>query len=90
MHKEQKRQFLFSVVLILVGVVLTRGSYALTTSEGVTKAGDYLVSGQSGNGAWAGAEAYTGSIVSGMVNAYQVTGTGSYRSTAEKDRKSVV
>lgn len=83
MHKEQKRQFLFSVVLILVGVVLTRGSYALTTSEGVTKAGDYLVSGQSGNGAWAGAEAYTGSIVSGMVNAYQVTGTGSYRSTAE-------
>ena len=83
MNKELNMRFLFSIVLILVGAVLASGSYASTVSEGIANAGNYLVSGQGGNGAWAGAEAYTGSIVSGLVNAYQVTGTASYRSAAE-------
>jgi len=81
MNKEQNRRFLSSIILILVGTVLVGDSYA--SIEGITNAGNYLVSGQGDNGAWAGAESYTGPIVSGLVNAYQVASTASYRSAAE-------
>jgi hypothetical protein len=38
---------------------------------------------QAGDGSWAGETAFTGSIVAGLVNAYGVTGDGSYKTSAE-------
>jgi len=54
-----------------------------TISQAIDDGAGYLVSSQEGDGSWAGAEALTGPIVSGLVNAYAVKGNASYKAAAD-------
>ena len=71
------------VVVILVLGMAVSGWASSTISEAIDDAAGYLVTNQAGNGAWAGAEAYTGSIVAGLVNAYDIKGSPGYKTAAE-------
>lgn len=56
---------------------------ALPLSETLEAVADSLVKNQSSNGAWPGEWGYTGSIVAGLAQAYQVTGKASYNEATE-------
>lgn len=74
----------FSVVAIIAAVALaaTPGG-AATIDNAIMLASDALVADQGGNGAWPGAEAFTGSIVAGLANAYEIQGVSGYKTAAE-------
>jgi len=71
------------LVPILVMAILTVGAWGGVINSAITRAADRLATSQAGDGSWAGETDYTGSIVAGMVNAYQVTGTAAYKTAAE-------
>jgi len=74
---------------LMIGAVVWLGSLgasAATTSALVTKIADRLVNSQvvSGNtGFWTDDQLFTGTIVSGLVDAYQLTCTAKYKAAAE-------
>jgi len=75
-------------VICAVGVVLFVASVpntalALPIGAAVEAIGDQLVSGQDVSGGWAGEAGFTGSIVAGLVNAYEVTGSVGYTVAAQ-------
>jgi len=49
----------------------------------ITRAADRLDASQAGDGSWTGEIYFTGSIVAGLVNAYETNGTASYKTAAE-------
>lgn len=67
---------------ILLVATLTVGAWGGAIEDAITRAGDRLV-GQQAGGSWAGETGYIGSIAAGLVNAYEVMGTGSYKTAAE-------
>jgi hypothetical protein len=72
------------ILLVALVVVATAPSgLAGTIGDAMVRAGDRLKNQQGGPGAWLGEEGFTGSIVAGMVNAYQVLGTAGYKTSAE-------
>jgi len=76
-------------VLIVMAILLAAGraAVALPIPQAVQAIGDRLASEQITTGAlegtWANQADYTGSIVAGLVNAYQMTGKEAYKSAAE-------
>ena len=60
----------------------TCGMAASTIGEAITGAADYLAATQETDGSWSGSEGWTGPIVSGMVNAYQITSDTDYSAAA--------
>jgi hypothetical protein len=78
------RKGLMILAVVWLGSV---GASAATTSAIVTKIADRLVNTQvvSGNkGFWTDDTLFTGTIVSGLVDAYQLTCTAKYKATAER------
>ncbi|MCD6394835.1 MAG: PEP-CTERM sorting domain-containing protein [Planctomycetes bacterium] len=75
-----KLRYVFVLVLLggLVGV-----ADASLIDDAIVRAGDRLVTDQGGNGSWLGAGGFTGAIVAGLVNGYELTGTASYQTAAE-------
>ena len=68
-----------ALLLAMAAVALT----APAAGDTVTRAADRLVAQQAANGSWVGEAGYTGSIVAGLVNAYDITGNLSYKTAAE-------
>ncbi|MFW6107316.1 MAG: hypothetical protein ACOC8A_01350 [bacterium] len=72
-----RRFHLFSLCFLMVA------SATAARADAVTRAADRLVADQATDGSWPGDEGYTGSIVAGLVHAYEMTGTAAYRTSAE-------
>jgi len=68
--------------LVVFGAALVLALAAVPAIGGFVAAADRLVGQQAGDGRWAGEEAYTGSIVPGLVRAYQMTGKAAYKTAA--------
>ena len=72
------------ILVVAVVVFSCEGiGIALPIHEAVQAIADNLVSEQRLDGGWPDSDGFTGSIVAGLVNAYQVTGNVSYKSAAE-------
>ena len=56
---------------------------ALPRGEAVEAIADRLVAEQAPDGSWPGEEGYTGSIVAGLINAYEATQKAEYKTAAE-------
>ncbi len=72
---------IYVIISVLFAPTLTM---ALPLSETLDAVADSLVKNQSSNGSWSGEPGYTGSIVSGLTQAYQIKGKASYKESAEK------
>jgi len=70
-----------ALLLLLVAAPSAVMGGAIETA--ITRAADRLDASQAVNGSWTGETYFTGSIVAGLVNAYQVLGTASYKTAAE-------
>ena len=70
--------------LALASSVATAGVALGPLDSSVELMADRLVSQQVANGSWAGEGDYTGVIVAGLVNAYQLTGRTAYLDAAER------
>lgn len=71
-----------AVMGVLVFAAECRGS--ATISQAIDDVAGYLMNHQAANGSWAGAEAYTGVIVAGLVNSYQIKGDTACKTAAEE------
>jgi hypothetical protein len=69
--------------VLVLAMTATSGS-ASTIYEAMTRAADNLTSSQATSGCWPGDADYTGPIVAGLVNAYELTAVEGYRTAAEK------
>ncbi len=72
------------ICVIISFLFASQLAMALPLSETLEAVADSLVKNQSSNGSWSGENGYTGSIVSGLTQAYQIKGTESYKESAEK------
>jgi len=76
-----------SLIVMAMLLAAGRAAVALPIPQAVQAIGDRLVAEQITTGAiegtWANQADYTGSIVAGLVNAYQITGKETYKSAAE-------
>jgi hypothetical protein len=72
-------------ILVFIGVVamFIAPAQAATLEDAITLAADGLVDGQAVGGYWQGETEYTGSIVLGLISAYEVTGKAEYKTAAE-------
>jgi hypothetical protein len=77
MKKVQLLTFVITIILSVPSFVT-----ALPITQAYTAIADRLVANQDVSGAWAGEEDYTGSIVAGLVRAYELTGTVEYKTAA--------
>ncbi|MFW6107313.1 MAG: PEP-CTERM sorting domain-containing protein [bacterium] len=68
---------------ILLGIALVAALAAPAARADFIAAADRLVAHQAPDGSWPGETGYTGSIVAGLVQAYEMTGTGAYKTSAE-------
>ncbi len=68
---------------VLISGALPNGVFALSADEAYKAVADLLVSSQYSSGEWVGEEDFTGSIVAGLVRAYEVTSTAEYLTAAE-------
>lgn len=71
------------IVAAMVSLFCQDAAAGLTINEAVEAIGDYLIGEQLADGSWLEEEGYVGSIVAGLVNAYEVTGNAGYRNAAE-------
>ncbi len=93
-----KKALNYHVFVVLLALsVLGTAAQALPVGDAITAVADRLVNTQitadpdpSKVGTWAGEENFTGSIVAGLVNAYQITGNSSYLSAAELGGQHIV
>ena len=69
--------------LMGLAAVLALAMAAAPANGDFVVAADRLVAQQAGDGSWAGEEMYTGSIVPGLVQAYEMTGTTAYKTAAD-------
>jgi hypothetical protein len=68
----------------IVGLMLACSTVqALPINQSITAVADRLVATQAVDGSWAGEELFTGSIVAGLVHAYELTGNPVYMASAE-------
>jgi len=81
---KKKRVCMKCVTLVLVLVMCSFSFGATTITQAINDTAGYLVSNQAANGTWVESSGYTGAIVAGLVNAYDITGTVAYRTAAEK------
>jgi len=72
-----------NVLLVFCVLFAPVSTTALPLDETVEAVADCLVDNQSSNGAWSGEWGYTGSILAGLLQAYQVTEKASYIEAAE-------
>ncbi|MCD6394836.1 MAG: hypothetical protein J7M40_15200 [Planctomycetes bacterium] len=74
-----------AVILFLIGSVIVFASSAQATDlhTTITLAADGLVDNQNEDGYWQGETEFTGSIVLGLINAYEATGNDDYKTAAE-------
>lgn len=74
------------VVIVSLGTIAAyfpTAAFADSVNQAFTSVADLLVAGQHPDGMWLGEENYTGSIVAGLVRAYEVTGNPDYLAAAE-------
>lgn len=70
------------VSLLLIGGLFPNSASALSVEGACAAVADRLVANQHSSGAWLGEEDYTGSIVAGLIRAYEVTGDSAYLASA--------
>ena len=68
--------------LVVFAAALVLALAAVPAIGGFVAAADRLVAQQAGDGSWTGEEDFTGAIVPGLVQAYQMTGTVAYKTAA--------
>ena len=85
--KENMMKKLLLVMFTAVTVLLAASSWntaeALLIGEAIEAIGDQLVSAQGPSGGWPGEAGFTGSIVAGLANAYEITGKAAYSTAAQ-------
>lgn len=71
------------IVSMLIAVVVPNAAMALPVEKAREAIADRLVAKQAPNGSWPKEADFTGSIVAGMVTAYEVMGKAEYKAAAE-------
>lgn len=83
-HKIKHVRLMFVIVnLATITASFPTAAFARSVNEAFTAVADLLVASQHPAGMWAGEDDYTGSIVAGLVRAYEVTGDDDYLAAAE-------
>ena len=83
---QMKSNLIITCIICLTVTVMfaPKLAVALPLNETLEAVADSLVKNQNSDGSWSGETGYTGSIVSGLIQAYQVKGKASYKEAAEK------
>jgi hypothetical protein len=82
--KKMSRQMSRGVSFIaVVALTATLGRGAITIDDAIVLGSDRLVATQAGNGAWPGAQSFTGPIIAGLASAYGIEGANEYKTAAE-------
>jgi len=76
--------FSFVVCAVLCAIFLPTAAMAGSWDEAVVQVADHLVAVQHSDGTWWREKDFTGSIVAGLVQAYEATGNDAYLTTAKR------
>lgn len=79
-----RRRLISGMACMVLAVAASSAWAASSAGEAVTLAADRLVGLQAEDGTWPDEADYTGPIVAGLVNAFQLTGSNAYRAAAFK------
>lgn len=81
---KSRRCITLIVVIALIAGALPSAVFALSVDKAYTETADLLVLRQYLTGEWVGQENFTGSIVAGLIRAYEATDNAGYLAAAEK------